>query len=381
MRNPPTALPVGETDPWRLISIDEIDLVKDAEGASPLKNKQAAANKEAALAASKAILQGGDAVDEGLLTMPLPDGHFAKEMQGCINSALAGFVAEGQPAEQVAGMRRLGAVLLQQGLRRETFNRADKASTRISSLTKQVANKAPGFEQSPSKLRHVSRLLPDPTLGEGVEGVRKDLTDLFGQVKPKLSSAAASEDINSLADVLMHFYNSRGGGMFAPKKQMTAPGKVLAASINHAAQKHLQMVHAALARRDYTLAVELLLAMCDFDKDVGELNSIAQAVGDDAANSLYLSRRKLHGVGDEQWELVAGLASNKEFREMFTKWHCLNPRPRAAAPLQSTTQLQTAAQTVTPRLARNHATHSPQCAVGAASRVTTSQSATASSTL
>lgn len=234
--------------------------------------------------------------------MPLPDGHFAKEMQGVFNSALAGFVAEGQPAEQVAGMRRLGAVLLKQGLGRETHKRADKASTRISSLTKLVANKAAGFEQSPSKLRQASRLLSDPSFGEGAAGVGKDLTDLFGQAKPKLSGGAtASEDVNSLADVLMHFYNSKGGGMFVPKKQMAAPGKVLAASINHAAQKHLQMVHAALARGDYQLAVELLLAMRDFDKDVEQLNSVAQAVGTDAANSLYLSRSKLHGVSNEQW--------------------------------------------------------------------------------
>lgn len=253
------------------MEVDEIDLAKDAEDAPQPNKKQAAANKDAALAASKAVLQGEGAVDEGVLTMPLPDGHFAKEMQGFINTALAGAVAAGESAEQLAGMRRLGAVLLKQGLGRETYKRADKASTRISNLTKQVANQANGFEKSPSKLLQAYRLLSDPTFGEGAEGVRKDLSDLFGQAKTKLAGAAASEDVNSLADVLLHFYNSKGGGMFMPKKQMAAPGKVLAASINHAAQKHLQMVHAARARGDHQLAVELLLSMRDFDKEVEQL--------------------------------------------------------------------------------------------------------------
>jgi len=314
------------------MEVDEIDLAKSAEGTPQPKHKQDAANKDAALATSKAILQGKGAVDESVLTLSLPDGHFAKEMQGMINSALAGAVAEGQAADEVAAMRRMGAQLLMQGLERETHKRASKASTRISHLTKLVATQGNGFEKSPSKLLQASRLLSDPMPADGAEGVRKDLSALFGQAQAKLAGTAASGDDTSLADVLLHFYNSKGGGMFMPKKQKGVPGKVLAASINHAAQKHLQMVHAACARGDHELAVELLLSMRDFDKEVGELNSVAQAVGVNTANSLYLSRGKLHGVTNEQWELIAKLADNKDFKEVFTQVALPEPKAKRSRP-------------------------------------------------
>lgn len=311
------------------MEVDEVDLVKDitkSPAAKP-KNKQGA-NKAVPKATS--ILQGLELVDEGVLSAPLPEEGFAKQVQEWVNSALAGVTPDLDP-HKASLLRKAAAFLLQCGLQREMFKRAEKASTRTANLTKQVANQAPGFEQSPTKLRDVPGLLNKAM--DGADEVRKDLSDLFGVARSSLLSTegpSSSGGDTGLADLLLQFYNSGSGGMFQPKKKKGDMGKSIAAALNHTTQKHLQMVHAAAATGNYKLATQLLLSMRNWDKEVRQLSSVSQVAGADMANSLYLSRNAMHGISDAQWNLIAELADNKDFKEVFRK--VTLPEPNAKRP-------------------------------------------------